>query len=56
MLVGENGRLVDRRTGMPTVTSQQQAERSNVQQFKGRKVRYMNPQTQDTFHDVSHGQ
>ena len=55
MLVGENGRLVDRNTGMPTVTTAQEANRPNVQQFKGRKVRYMNPQTQDTFHNVSHG-
>jgi hypothetical protein len=37
------------------VTTPQEAQRPNVQQFKGRKVRYMNPQTQDTFHDVSSG-
>ena len=55
MLVGTNGRLVDRRTGLPTVTTPQEATRPNAQHFKGRKVRYMNPQTQDTFHDVSHG-
>jgi hypothetical protein len=55
MLVGERGQLVDRETRLPTVTTPQQVERPNVQQFKGRKVRYMNPQTQDTFHDVSHG-
>jgi len=54
MLIGRNGRLVDRDTGLPTVTTQQQANRPNVSQFKGRKVRYMNPQTQDR--NVSHGQ
>jgi hypothetical protein len=56
MLIGKNGRLVDRETRQPTVTTPQEATRPNVQHFKGRKVRYMNPQTQDTFHDVSHGQ
>jgi len=56
MLVGKNGRLVDRGTGLPTVTTPQDANRPSVQQFKGRKVRYMNPQTQDTFHNASHGQ
>ncbi len=55
MLAGMNGRLVDRDTGLPTVTAQN-ADRPQVQQFKGRKVRYMNPQTQDTFHNTSHGQ
>lgn len=55
MLVGLNGRLVDRETGLPTVTAQN-ANRPQVQQFRGRKVRYMNPQTQDTFHNTSHGQ
>lgn len=54
MLIGRNGRLVDRDTGLPTVTTQQEASRPNVSQFKGRKVRYMNPQTQDQ--NVSHGQ
>jgi hypothetical protein len=53
MLLGRQGRLVDRGTGQPTVTTAEQARRA--QQFKGRKVRYMNPQTQDTFHDTSHG-
>jgi hypothetical protein len=45
---------VDRSTGMPTVGAGEEND-SNVQQFRGRKVRYMNPQTQDTFHDTSHG-
>jgi hypothetical protein len=53
MLLGRQGRLVDRGTGQPTVTTAEQAR--TAQQFKGRKVRYMNPQTQDTFHDTSHG-
>ena len=53
-LLGMNGRLVDRETGMPTVTAEN-ADDPNVHQFKGRKVRYMNPQTQDTFQSVSHG-
>jgi hypothetical protein len=54
LLLGRNGRLVDRSTGMPTVGAGEEND-SNVQQFRGRKVRYMNPQTQDTFHDTSHG-
>ena len=55
LLLGRNGRLVDRETGIPTVTAQN-ATHPSVQQFKGRKVRYMNPQTQDTFQNTSHGQ
>jgi hypothetical protein len=54
MLLGKNGRLVDPETGMPTVTAANAGDPS-VQQFKGRIVRYMNPQTQDTFQNTSHG-
>jgi hypothetical protein len=55
LLLGRNGRLVDSRTGLPEVTDAN-AGHPSVQQFKGRKVRYMNPQTQDTFQNTSHGQ
>jgi hypothetical protein len=55
LLLGRNGRLVDRQTGLPEVTAQN-AGHPSVQQFKGRKIRYMNPQTQDTFQNTSHGQ
>jgi hypothetical protein len=54
LLLGKNGRLVDSRTGLPEVTAQNAGD-PNVQQFKGRKVRYMNPQTQDTFQNTSQG-
>ncbi|MDQ3670781.1 MAG: hypothetical protein M3377_10960 [Actinomycetota bacterium] len=50
MLLGMHGRLVDDE-GNPTVTAQN-ANRPNVQQFKARKFRYQNPQTQDTFQTV----
>jgi hypothetical protein len=54
MLLGRNGRLADE-AGQPTVGVGEE-NAPGVQHFKGRKVRYMNPQTQDTFHDASHGQ
>jgi hypothetical protein len=54
LLLGRNGRLVDSGTGLPTVNAQNVSDPS-VQQFKGRKVRYMNPQTQDTFQNTSQG-
>jgi hypothetical protein len=53
-LLGVQGRLADEE-GNPTVTAANVDDR-NVQHFRGRKVRYMNPQTQDTFQDTSHGQ
>jgi hypothetical protein len=53
MLLGMNGRLADDQ-GNPAVTAANIGDPS-VQQFKGRIVRYMNPQTQDTFQNTSHG-
>jgi hypothetical protein len=53
MLLGMNGRFVDDE-GNPTVTAANAGD-PNVQQFRGRIVRYMNPQTQDTFQNTSHG-
>ncbi|MDP8955622.1 MAG: hypothetical protein M3N24_01485 [Actinomycetota bacterium] len=55
LLLGMNGRLVDEE-GNPTVTSVEQQDDPNVQQFRGRKVRYTNPQTQDTFQALGKGQ
>jgi hypothetical protein len=54
LLLGRNGRLVDRSTGMPTVGAGQEDDRG-VRQFTARDFRYQNPQTQDTFQAVSHG-
>jgi hypothetical protein len=54
MLLGRHGRLADD-DGQPTVGAGEE-NAPGVQQFTGRDVRYMNPQTQDTFHSTSHGQ
>ena len=54
-LIGVRGQLVDR-NGNPTVTSPTQQKQANVQQFRARKFRYTNPQTQDTFQALGHGQ
>jgi hypothetical protein len=51
LLLGRNGRLVDR-DGQPVTNP----NAPGVHQFTGRDVRYMNPQTQDTFQNTSHGQ
>jgi hypothetical protein len=54
MLLGRHGRLADE-SGQPTVGAGEE-NAPGVQQFTGRDVRYMNPQTQDTFQNTSHGQ
>jgi hypothetical protein len=54
MLLGRHGRLADE-SGQPTVRAGEE-NAPGVQQFTGRDVRYMNPQTQDTFQSTSHGQ
>jgi hypothetical protein len=53
MLLGRHGRLANE-TGQPTVGAGEE-NAPGVQQFTGRDVRYMNPQTQDTFQSTSHG-
>jgi hypothetical protein len=53
MLLGRHSRLADE-SGQPTVGAGEE-NAPGVQQFTGRDVRYMNPQTQDTFQSTSHG-
>jgi hypothetical protein len=52
-LLGRHGRLVDK-NGDPTVGPGEETE-PNVQQYRARKFRYQNPQTQDTFQALGHG-
>jgi hypothetical protein len=53
-LLGQHGRLVDE-AGNPTVTATN-ANEPQTQHYKARKFRYTNPQTQDTFQALGHGQ
>jgi hypothetical protein len=53
LLLGQHGRLVDE-SGNPTVTAAN-ANEPSVQQYRARKFRYQNPQTQDTFQALGHG-
>jgi hypothetical protein len=49
-LLGMGGRLVDENR-QPTVTAQN-ADDPRVQQFRARKFRYENPQTQEVFQSL----
>jgi hypothetical protein len=54
LLLGQRGRLVDE-TGAPAVTAGETERTPGVQQYRARKFRYQNPQTQDTFQALGHG-
>jgi hypothetical protein len=51
LLLGQHGRLVDE-AGVPAVTAGDTDESPGVQQFRARKFRYQNPQTQEVFQNL----
>jgi len=54
-LLGMHGRLVEG-FGEPAVSTAAEANRPNAQQYRARKFHYENPQTQETFQALGHGQ
>ena len=50
LLLGQNGRLVQ--DGEPAVTEGETEATPGVQQFRARKFRYQNPQTQEVFQNL----
>jgi hypothetical protein len=51
LLLGQHGRLVDE-PGVPAVTAGETDETPGVQQYRARKFRYQNPQTQEVFQNL----
>jgi hypothetical protein len=51
LLLGQHGRLVDE-PGVPAVTAGETEKTPGVQQFRARKFRYQNPQTQEVFQNL----
>jgi hypothetical protein len=51
LLLGQRGRLVDE-PGVPAVTAGETERSPGVQQYRARKFRYQNPQTQEVFQNL----
>jgi hypothetical protein len=51
LLLGQHGRLVDE-PGVAAVTAGETEQTPGVQQFRARKFRYQNPQTQEVFQNL----
>jgi hypothetical protein len=51
LLLGQHGRLVDE-SGAPAVTAGETEQTPGVQQYRARKFRYQNPQTQEVFQNL----